>query len=149
MHIISRSRALLATTLTAALLTACTPAQIREVERVAAQQQKPLPVSVIAHPTSDPGTDFLRYAAALHNEAFLVCTRAHESDTAGGYRAFNPQGPYFGAYQYLQHTWNNAAARWAPQYVGWDVRNVPGFWQDTVTWQFYLVAGNGPWAHRC
>jgi hypothetical protein len=38
-----------------------------------------------------------------------ACTRAHESDTAGGYHAYNPAGPYYGAYQFLRSTWDNVA----------------------------------------
>ena len=45
----------------------------------------------------------------LSQDPFLRCTRAHESDTAGGYRAVSPGGVYHGAYQFLQSTWNNVA----------------------------------------
>ena len=45
----------------------------------------------------------------LSQDPFLKCTRAHESDTAGGYRAVSPGGVYRGAYQFLRSTWNNVA----------------------------------------
>jgi len=42
-----------------------------------------------------------------HDQPFLVCTRARES--GGNYAAHNPAGPYMGAYQFHQGTWNSAA----------------------------------------
>lgn len=93
---------------------------------------------------------FLQSAFILHNKPFLVCTRGHESDTAGGYQAYNPGGPWYGAYQYLQQTWNWAAAHYgAPQYVGVDPRQVPPYYQDLVTFGYYQAGGNGPWGGRC
>ena len=50
--------------------------------------------------------------------AFLACTRAHESNTAGGYGAVNPTGKYMGAYQFDQSTWNSVASRTDPSLVG-------------------------------
>lgn len=47
-------------------------------------------------------------------EAFLACTRAHESDTAGGYQAVSPSGAHRGAYQFVQSTWDTVA-RWVGQ----------------------------------
>src|SRR4029453_19134129 len=40
----------------------------------------------------------------ISQHPFLVCTRAHESDTAGGYRAVSGSGTYRGAYQFSQST---------------------------------------------
>ena len=54
-------------------------------------------------------------------DPFLKCTRAHESDQAGGYRAVSPDGVYRGAYQFLRSTWNNVArAAGRPDLVGVD-----------------------------
>ena len=135
------------------LCAACTPAQIQQASRVSVLpgESPSVVIGTAARVVApDPVLSFLRFAQTLHDEPFLVCTRAHESDTAGGYRAYSSAGPYFGAYQYLQHTWDYASIHYgAPQYSGWDVRNVPGFWQDVVTWNYYLAVGNGPWAHRC
>ena len=147
--------AVLAVVCTAA---ACTPEQIAEVQQ--AQSMRVPAVRreiVVAKPaTQSPQksqkgqNDFLRWAAALHNDAFLVCTRAHESDTAGGYRAFNPSGPYYGAYQFLQHTWNNTAMRAGiPRLSGVDILNVMPFYQDLLAYDLHSWAGNGPWAGRC
>ena len=42
-----------------------------------------------------------------HDDPFLTCVRARES--GGYYGAVNPSGPYLGAYQFYQPTWNAAA----------------------------------------
>lgn len=114
--------------------------------QVAAATKATAPPKILHTSSTD---EFLRWAADLHNKFFLVCTRAHESDTAGGYITNTGNG-YYGAYQYLIGTWNWAAAHYgAPQYVGVLPSNVPGFWQDLVTWNYYLAGGNGPWGGRC
>src|SRR2546430_13485437 len=43
----------------------------------------------------------------MHDQPFLVCTSTRESH--GNYQAYNPAGPYMGAYQFLQSTWNSTA----------------------------------------
>ena len=40
--------------------------------------------------------------SSIANDPFLACTRAHESDQAGGYQAVSPGGMYRGAYQFDQ-----------------------------------------------
>src|SRR5207245_6761889 len=42
-----------------------------------------------------------------HNDPFLVCTRGIESK--GNYQAYNASGPYYGAYQFTQSTWDSTA----------------------------------------
>lgn len=43
--------------------------------------------------------------------AIMRCIRAHESDTAGGYRAENPVSTASGAYQFVDGTWRELARR--------------------------------------
>ncbi len=82
--------------------------------------------------------------------AFLACTRADESDSAGGYQAHSADGLYHGAYQFLQSTWDNVARR-SGRYdlVG---RN-PGFAapadQDQMALNLYHWQGAAPWGGRC
>ena len=45
------------------------------------------------------------------NHPTLRCIRAHESDTAGSYRAQNPRSTASGAYQYLNGTWRSVASQ--------------------------------------
>lgn len=80
---------------------------------------------------------------------FLECTRAHESDTSGGYSAVNPNG-YYGAYQFAQATWDAAVsgAGWA-EYAGMRPDQAPAWVQDAAAAHLYGVSGNRPWEGRC
>lgn len=81
---------------------------------------------------------------------FLACTRAHESDTAGGYGAVSPSGTYRGAYQFAQATWDAAVAGagWA-EYAGMPADQAPPWVQDAAAAHLYGVSGNAPWLGRC
>jgi len=81
---------------------------------------------------------------------FLACTRAHESDTAGGYSAVSGGGRYRGAYQFDQQTWDsNAAAAGRPDLVGQDPAAVDPAAQDQVAASTYTLRGSQPWGGRC
>lgn len=83
-----------------------------------------------------------------HDDPFLVCTRQHES--SGNYQAYNPAGPFYGAYQFLQSTWNataNHAGR--GDLVGLDPRRASAYDQDDMAWTLYQWRGKGPWNGRC
>jgi hypothetical protein len=81
---------------------------------------------------------------------FLACTRAHESDTAGGYQAVSPDGTYRGAYQFDQPTWDSiAAAIGRTDLVGTDPAAASPADQDTLATALYEVRGNAPWGGRC
>jgi hypothetical protein len=81
---------------------------------------------------------------------FLACTRAHESDSAGGYTAVGGGGRYRGAYQFDQQTWNsNAAASGRTDLVGQDPAAVSPAVQDQVAADTYARRGAQPWGGRC
>jgi len=81
---------------------------------------------------------------------FLACTRAHESDTAGGYQAVSPDGVYRGAYQFDQTTWNSVAdAVGRGDLVGANPAAVSPVDQDTLATALYELRGNAPWGGRC
>jgi hypothetical protein len=85
-----------------------------------------------------------------NTDCFLACTRAHESDTAGGYQAVGGGGRYRGAYQFDQQTWNsNAAASGRADLVGQDPASVAPAAQDQVAADTYARRGNAPWGGRC
>lgn len=81
---------------------------------------------------------------------FLECTRAHESDTSGGYGAVSSSGTYRGAYQFRQDTWDAAVsgAGWA-EYAGVPADEVPAEIQDAAAAHLYSVSGTRPWGGRC
>lgn len=83
-------------------------------------------------------------------ECFLACTRAHESDTAGGYGAVDPSGTYRGAYQFAAGTWAGAVTRAGyPEYAGTPADQVPAHVQDAAAAQLYAERGTQPWGGRC
>ena len=83
-----------------------------------------------------------------HMNPFLVCTRGIES--GGNYRAYNAGGPYLGAYQFLQSTWNATATQAGRgELVGVDPRDASEYDQDDMAWTLYQSKGKGPWNGRC
>ena len=94
--------------------------------------------------------DFWEFYSAIHNHPFLVCTRAHESDMAGGYTAISSTGKYRGAYQFSQETWDSTA-----EHAGWwflvgvHPATVNPFWQDLTAAVLYGWQGSAPWLGRC
>jgi hypothetical protein len=88
--------------------------------------------------------------ASFSESAFLSCTRAHESDTAGGYGAVNPSGTYRGAYQFSQSTWNSTARHAGrPDLVGVDPAQAAPWDQDALALDLYRWQGKSPWGGRC
>ena len=83
-----------------------------------------------------------------HNHPFLVCTRGIES--GGNYQAYNPAGPYMGAYQFLQSTWNSTANHAGrPALIGVRPDHATQYDQDDMAWVLYQWQGSGPWGGRC
>lgn len=110
-----------------------------EAEVVATWRPPPPPPRVVVRGSAGGGV-----------EDFLACTRAHESDTAGGYAAVSPSGRYRGAYQFDQSTWDGAVARAGyPNYVGVPPEQAPVSVQDAAARQLYAERGNQPWGGRC
>jgi hypothetical protein len=94
-----------------------------------------------------------------HAEPALICIRRRESDRSdvnrnglhdGGYGAYNPAGPYMGAYQFLQSTWNgtaNHAGR--PELIGVPPHTASVYDQDDMAWALYQRSGSRPWGGTC
>jgi hypothetical protein len=98
----------------------------------------PPPITYIGTPGTHP----------QHNHPFLVCTRGIES--GGNYQAYNPDGPYMGAYQFLQSTWNSTANHAGRSgLVGVRPDHASQYDQDDMAWVLYQWQGSGPWGGRC
>ncbi len=83
-----------------------------------------------------------------HDDPFLTCVRARES--GGNYGAVNPAGPYLGAYQFYQPTWNGAANHAGrSELVGVPANLASVYDQDDVAWALYQWQGKGPWGGSC
>jgi peptidoglycan hydrolase CwlO-like protein len=82
-----------------------------------------------------------------HDEPFLVCTRARESN--GEYSVASGNG-YYGAYQFSPTTWNVTAAHLGRlDLVGVLPSNASPYDQDEMAWSLYQWQGNSPWGGRC
>jgi peptidoglycan hydrolase CwlO-like protein len=83
-----------------------------------------------------------------HDDPFLTCVRMRES--GGNYSAVNPSGPYLGAYQFLQSTWNVTAAHAGrADLVGVPANQASPYDQDEMAWALYQWQGTGPWGGGC
>jgi peptidoglycan hydrolase CwlO-like protein len=83
-----------------------------------------------------------------HDDPFLTCTRERESH--GQYSAVNPSGPYLGAYQFLQSTWNITAEHAGrADLVGVPPNAASAYDQDDMAWTLYQWQGTGPWGGAC
>jgi hypothetical protein len=84
------------------------------------------------------------------NTPFLACTRSHESDTAGGYDAIDPSYRHFGAYQFLQSTWNNVARQTGRTWLaGVNPAYASARDQDYFALYLYRWLGASHWQNRC
>jgi peptidoglycan hydrolase CwlO-like protein len=82
-----------------------------------------------------------------HNDPFLVCTRARESN--GQYGVVSPAG-YYGAYQFLPSTWDTTAVHAGrDSLIGVLPSRASPYDQDEMAWALYQWQGNGPWGGRC
>lgn len=83
-----------------------------------------------------------------HDDPFLACIRGIES--GGNYASVNPAGPYLGAYQFLQSTWNSGANHAGRvDLIGVPPNTASQYDQDDVAWAVYQWQGKGPWRGRC
>ncbi len=107
------------------------------------------PVTVVSSsppPVSPPPSN--GSVSPHHDDPFLVCTRARESN--GDYQAVSPGGVYYGAYQFLPSTWNvtaNHAGR--ADLVGVLPSQASQYDQDEMAWALLQWQGKAPWGGRC
>src|SRR5262245_2387914 len=119
-------------------------------ELISAQNKRRAAAGAPAAATIGPSANYVPRPGENphHHDPFLVCTRGIESK--GNYQAYNSSGPYYGAYQFDQGTWNataNHAGR--GDLVGVDPRNASEYDQDEMAWTLYQWRGKGPWMGRC
>ena len=68
-----------------------------------------------------------------------------QCESGGNYRAHNPAGPYLGAFQFLQSTWNGVAQRHYPHLDGVDPRDAAPADQHRMAYALYEERGWPPW----
>ena len=119
-------------------------------ELISVQNKRRAAVGAPASNTLGPSSNYVPSPGENphHNDPFLVCTRGIESH--GNYQAYNGSGPYYGAYQFDQGTWNSTASHAGRgELVGMDPRNASEYDQDDMAWTLYQWRGKGPWMGRC
>ena len=119
-------------------------------ELVAAQNQRRAASAAAPVDRVAPVTDYVARPGEhpRHNDPFLVCTRGIESH--GNYQAYNASGPYLGAYQFTQSTWNSTANHAGRgELVGVDPRDASEYDQDDMAWTLFEWKGKSPWGGRC
>jgi len=130
--------------LAALTLTACTPAQQAAWKAMSPQERE----NYVAHLEGRPPYETASMGEDLPDVSghpFLRCVRAHESDTAGGYRAQNTLSTASGAYQFLDSTWRNVAPK--AGHPGWSrAIHAPPRVQDHVALWLYNNGGRSAWA---
>lgn len=102
----------------------------------------------VPRPSPAPGGGVAAPAGPNHQSAFLACVRHRES--RGNYTVVNPAGPWYGAYQFAQSTWNATAAH-AGRYdlVGVVPSVASPADQDAMAWALYRWQGSRPWGGAC
>ena len=124
-------------------------AATEEADRVAREQASVTSSSATSSSTAVSGASSTGTCAG-ELACFLACTRAHESDSAGGYAAVSPDGVYHGAYQFDQSTWDSVAGSIGrSDLVGVDPATATPADQDTLATALYQMRGNQPWGGRC
>jgi peptidoglycan hydrolase CwlO-like protein len=112
---------------------------------LAAPTGPPVFTTGVAPSPSPPAND--GRVSPHHDDPFLVCTRARESD--GIYTVVSPSG-YYGAYQFLPSTWDSTAVHEGRlDLVGVLPSRASQFDQDETAWALYQWQGKGPWGGRC
>lgn len=101
-------------------------------------------------PTAPPPTTAAPVAppASTSDQAFLACVRKRES--GGNYQIVSANGMYFGAYQFLQSSWDstaNYAGR--PDLVGQRPNTASPADQDAMALALYHWQGSRPWGGAC
>ena len=83
-----------------------------------------------------------------HDDPFLSCVRQRES--GGNYAIVSSDGLYYGAYQFLQTSWNSTANHAGrPELVGVPPNQASVYDQDDMAWDLYQWQGMGPWGGHC
>lgn len=68
-----------------------------------------------------------------------------DCESQGNYRAYNPVGPFLGAFQFLQSTWNWVASTHYPYLEGVDPRDAAPADQHRMAYALYGMQGWRPW----
>jgi Transglycosylase-like domain len=124
--------------------TTAAPTRPTVIALTSAPTPPPASTSTSTGPAAPPDTGQVN---PHHNDPFLVCTRARESN--GDYSVVSSSG-YYGAYQFAPTTWNVTASHAGRlDLVGVLPSHASPYDQDQMAWTLYQWQGDGPWGGRC
>jgi len=133
---------------TTAAAAATTTTAAPQASNAAAPTTTAAPAPAPAAPVPPPGYSGTPGVNPHHDDPFLSCVRQRES--GGNYSVVNPSGPYLGAYQFLQATWNVTASHAGrSDLVGVPANLASAYDQDEMAWTLYQWQGTGPWGGGC
>ncbi len=146
-----QAQATAAAAVQAAAATAADPTTTTEAGAPVAAVPPSTTTTTVAAPSAPPAPPDYSPTPGVsphHDDPFLTCVRARES--GGNYGAVNPSGPYLGAYQFLQSTWNVTASHAGRgDLVGLPPNLASAYDQDEMAWALYQWQGKGPWGGGC
>lgn len=132
----------------AAAATTTTVAEVAPVTEAAAESTTTTSTTTPAAPSPPSDYQGTQGTSPHHDDPFLTCVRKRES--GGNYAAVNSAGPYLGAYQFLQATWNVSASHAGlNSLVGVPANTATPYDQDEVAWALYQWQGAKPWGGSC
>lgn len=126
--------------------TRAAPTTTTTARRAAATTQttpKPATPAPVAAPAPAPAP-----VAGADEQAFLACVRRRES--GGNYQVVSSNGMYFGAYQFLQGSWDSVARHSGRlDLVGVPPNLASPADQDAMALALYHWQGSAPWGGAC
>lgn len=119
-------------------------ARVAELQRIeaerAAQRRAEEEAARAAQQTSGPAVGMPAGTTASQWNSLRMC------ESSNNYGAVNPAGPYLGAYQFLQSTWDGTArAAGRTDLVGVAPHQASPADQDSMAYALYNRSGSGPW----
>jgi hypothetical protein len=127
-----------ALTETPSLTPTAVPTETPASERTLPPTATPRPRTPVS-PTPEP-------AAASVGGTNAHLQRIKQCESSGNYQAYNPAGPFYGAYQFHQSTWDKVVGRAGyPEYVGVAPSSAPPSVQDAAAQYLYDTSGPGQW----
>ena len=105
----------------------------------------PWPACDPSLPPDDTAGDSTDFPAIPAGTTEAQWDQLRQCESKGNYRAYNPAGPYLGAFQFLQSTWDSVARRNYARLVGVAPRDAAPADQHRMAHALYEESGWRPW----
>lgn len=128
--------------------------EARESERAAAaaaeaeREAARVPSTTVPPPPPPPPAESAPAVAPAGGPSPAQWAALRHCESSGNYGAYNSSGPYYGAYQFLQGTWDSTARRTGrADLVGVHPHHASPSDQDAMAYALYSRRGSSPWPH--